>query len=165
MKLSAIATLAAVIAVPVATTLLTPDMAEARGRGNRSELVAQRGDRGNLTTEEREAKRAERAAKMQEALGLSDTQMSEIQAIRERYQPQKQALREEAKALKEGGASREEIKEALGDRKQALREQVKSEIQAILTPEQAQKLEELKEERRGRRGQRRSRRQGNAAVS
>ncbi len=165
MKLRSIAMLAAVIAVPVATTVLMPDMAEARGRGNRSELVAQRGDRGNLTTEERQAKRAERAAKMQEALGLSDSQAAQIQAIRERYQPQKEALREEAKALREGGADREAIKEALGDRKQALRQQVKSEIEAVLTPEQAQKLQELKEQRGGRRGQRQGGRRGNATVS
>ncbi len=165
MKLRSIAMLAAVIAIPVTTTILMPNMAEARGRGNGTEVVAQRGDRGNLTTEEREAKRAERAEKIKEALGLSDTQAEEMKAIRAKYKPQMQALREEAKALKEGGASREEVKEALGDRKQALREQMKSEIEGILTPEQAQKLEEMKGNRRGRRSQRQGRRQGNTTVS
>ena len=155
MKLRSIAILAAAIAIPAASFIALPEVAEARDRSNRAGILAQRGDRGNLTPEQREAKRAERMAKLQEALGLSDSQVEQIKAVRETYKPQMQALREEARTLRDGGASREEVREALGDRKQALREDMESEMQSILTAEQLETWEEMKEQRRGRRqGQR-----------
>ncbi len=139
---------AATLIIPMGASLLTPNLVEARG--NRAQTVAMRGGK-DLTPEQREAKRAERAAKMKEALGLSDAQAADIQDIKESYRPQFEALKERAKALKESGADREAM-QPIREEKRALKDQVKAEIATVLTAEQQAKLEELKAERGERRG-------------
>lgn len=153
---------AATLIIPMGASLLTPNMAEARG--NRAQTVAMRGGK-NLTPEQREAKMAERLAKMQEKLGLSDTQVADIKAIKSSYQSEFQALREKAKALKESGADREAM-QPIREEMKALREKVKGEVGQILTADQKAKLEELKAERGSRRGGgRRGGRGGDRSVS
>lgn len=155
MKLRSLVLLAALI-IPTTSALIMPE-AEARALGNRAsnrgELVAQR---GNLTPEQRQAKRAELAEKMKAELGLSDAQVQQIQAIRAKYRPQQEALQAEAKRLRDGGATREQIQATLGARRTALRNQIKTEVNAILTPEQIKKMEELKTQRQERRQERRA---------
>jgi len=155
---------AATLIIPMGASLLGPNMVEARG-SNR-QVLAQRGGQ-NLTPEQREAKMAERLAKMQEALSLSDGQVAEIKAIKDSYQPQFQALRDRKNALKESGADREAM-QPLRQEMRALRDQVKAEVATVLTPEQQTQLEELKAERgerRGGRGGRRGNRGGDRTVS
>lgn len=147
---------AATLIIPMGASLLSPNLVEARG--NRAQTVAMGGG-ADLTPEQRQAKRAERAAKMQEALGLSDAQAADIQAIKESYKPQFEALGERAKALKESGADREAM-QPIREEMRALRDEVKAEVATVLTAEQQAKLEELKAERGDRRGGRRGGRGG-----
>lgn len=142
---------AATLIVPMAASLTGPTMVEARG--NRAQTVAMRGGK-DLTPEQREAKMAERLAKMQEKLGLSDAQVADIAAIKDSYKPQFEALRERAQALKESGADREAM-QPIREEKRALKDAVKAEIATVLTPDQLTQLEELKAERGERRGGRR----------
>lgn len=107
--------------------------------------------RDPLTPEQVEAKRAQheanragREAHMQVALGLTEQQIAQIAAIREGYEPQKESLRAQKQALRDGGATRAEIKAAMAEEEQALRDQVNWEIRAVLTPEQVQQMEALK---------------------
>lgn len=143
---------AAALIIPMAASLLTPDFAQARSprHGNRAELIAQGGGR-ILTPEQREAKMAEREAKMKAELGLSDQQAAQIQAIRESYKPQFEALRAQGKALKDSGADRTAM-EPIREQMKTLRGQVKAEIGQVLTPEQRAKAEAMKPERGDRRG-------------
>lgn len=69
---------------------------------------------------------AERAQMLKEKLSLSDEQTAKIQAVHERYEPseaQKEALRKNFQAKK-------------------------AEIEAILTPEQLEKLKNLRQDRK-----------------
>lgn len=104
----------------------------------------------NLSPEEREAKMAEKAAKMKEYLNLSDSQAAEIESIRDKYQPQRQALKAEGDALK--GSGDPSGKSTLRQKMMDLRQQIKSEIKAVLTSEQLEKLEAFESERQGRKG-------------
>ena len=119
-----------------------------------TEFQKRRGRWKNLSPEEREAKRSEKAAQMKEKLGLSDAQSSQIEAIREKYRPQKEAIRQEAQELRENN-DREGLK-ALRSKVKELRKDVKAEIKEVLTEEQRQTLQDLKAQRRSRRGARRS---------
>jgi capsule polysaccharide export protein KpsE/RkpR len=169
MKLHSLLLLTAAIVIPTVSSFAMP--AEARGvgqrlQGNRAARVDQtttvaqnanpsekmRGDRGNLTPEQRQAKQAEREAKMKAELGLSDAQAAQMKAVRTKYEPQHKALRAEAEALKAGGATREQIKAALGEKRKALHDQMKAEIKGILTPEQLAKMEAMKGDRGGQGG-------------
>lgn len=169
MKLRSLLLLTAAVVIPAVSALSMS--AEARGVGQRLQgdrtarvaqatLVAQTGtpadnkygDRGNLTPEQRQAREAKREAKMKAELGLSDAQLSQMKAVRAKYEPQHEALRAEAKALKDGGATREQLKAALGTKRQALHDQMKAEMKGILTPEQVAKMEAKMQEMKGDRG-------------
>ncbi len=146
MKLRSFLLLAAAIVIPATGFFVMPGSAEARGMGH--------GDRANATPEQRQAHAAEREAKMKAELGLSDAQVAQMKAVRTKYEPQHKALRAEAEALKAGGATREQMKSALGEKRKALHDQMKAEIKGILTPEQLAKMEAMKGDRgdRGGRG-------------
>jgi Spy/CpxP family protein refolding chaperone len=147
---------AATLLIPMGASLFSPDMASARGmRGNRgtgngTEVIAMRGDK-DLTPEQREAKMAEREAKMKAELGLSDAQAAQIKAIRESHKSEFEALHAKGKALKDSGADREAMK-PIHDEMKALHEKVKGEIAQVLTAEQQAKLETLKKDHGGRGG-------------
>ncbi|MGB7417327.1 MAG: Spy/CpxP family protein refolding chaperone [Thermosynechococcaceae cyanobacterium] len=144
MKIRSMFLIAAAVAIPTVSALsFNPAYAE-RSYGQ-PERVAQRFEK---TPEQREAKRAERAAKFKAELGLSDQQAQDIQAIRESYKPQMKSLWEQAKAMKEKGATREEMK-PLWTQKKELRTKMYTEIKAELTPDQAQKLDTLKAQKKG----------------
>ncbi|MGF1603704.1 MAG: Spy/CpxP family protein refolding chaperone [Thermosynechococcaceae cyanobacterium] len=146
MKIRSMFLVAAAVAIPTISALsFNPAYAE-RAYSQPSERVAQRSEK---TPEQREAKRAEREAKFKTALGLSDQQSQDIQAIRASYKPQMKSLWQQAKAMKEKGASREEMK-PLWTQKQALRTKMYEEIKAELTPEQVQKLDTMKAQMKGR---------------
>jgi Spy/CpxP family protein refolding chaperone len=70
-----------------------------------------------------------RAGMALRSLDLSDEQRQKIRDIIESYQPQREALRQQA---------------------QALRNQMQGDIQAVLTPEQQAKLEEIRKRRQER---------------
>lgn len=69
-----------------------------------------------------------------EKLGLSDEQKTKMKEINAKYKPQQQALNEKIKALKE--------------EKKALGEAQHKEMEAILTPEQAEKFKAMKLKRK-----------------
>lgn len=157
MKLRSTLILAVAVAAPIFTgfALNTNSQASfANESQDKTEFQKRHGRWKDLSPEEREAKRAEKAAKMKQLLGLSDTQASRIESIREKYKPQRDALRQEAEALRESG-DREGMQE-LRSRKKELKQTVKGEIKKVLTPEQIEKLEQHKAQRKGRRGSRRS---------
>lgn len=151
MKFRSSTLLAAAILLPAVGLINLSLSSQAQSNPHRSTVLAQR---SKLSPEEKAAKRQEKAAKFKEALGLSDTQATQIEAIRESYRPQMQAIREEGRTLREGGAS-EEQRQAARAKRREIRQQMYNEIKAELTPEQAQKLEELKAQRKA---QKRSRR-------
>lgn len=93
----------------------------------------------------RDGKRGDRLEKMTETLGLSDTQVTQMKAIHEKYRSQKEALRE-----KNEGNDRSAIKEEM----KAIREAQRSEMKAVLTTEQLAKFEEMKAARKEKRGKR-----------
>ena len=145
MKLRSSFLLAIAIAAPLMTGLslhLNTQPSWADDGASQTEMRGRRGQWKNLSPEEREAKRAEKAAKFKQALGLSDRQSSQIEAIREKYEPQRQALHDEFRTMKESGNS--DGREALHLKKQALHEQMRDEIKAVLTPEQQEKLATFK---------------------
>lgn len=146
MKIRSLSLLAAVLIIPAASTVIEFNSAYAQRSSNRLEQSEIMAKRPKLSPEQREAKRAKREAKFKEALELSDEQAQNIKAIRESYKPQKQRLRQEARALKEKGATREERK-PIWTQKKALRMEMYEEIKAELTPQQVQKLEEMKAQR------------------
>ena len=157
MKLRSTLILAVAVAAPIFTgfALNTNSQASfANESQDKTEFQKRPGRWKDLSPEEREAKRAEKAAKMKQLLGLSDTQASRIESIREQYKPQRDALRQEAEALRESG-DREGMQELRG-RKKELKQTVKGEIKKVLTPEQIEKLEQHKAQRKGRRGSKRS---------
>ncbi|MDA0378696.1 MAG: hypothetical protein O2899_04315 [Bacteroidetes bacterium] len=80
-----------------------------------------------------------------EQLGLSDAQKEAIQAIRESFKPQIEAILSQRETL-----TRAEIKEQLD----ALHETIKAEVEGVLTDEQKAQLEELKAEAELRRAER-----------
>ena len=89
---------------------------------------------------------ADKAAKRQEvtqALGLSETQATQMQAIHEAAQASHQALREQGRESGDREAVRTEM--------EALRADTDAKVQNVLTPEQYTKLQELRPER-GERG-------------
>ncbi|WP_299416065.1 Spy/CpxP family protein refolding chaperone [Acaryochloris sp. IP29b_bin.148] len=145
MKFRSSTLVAAAILLPTVGLISLNLSSQAQSNPNQSTVLAQRSQR---SPEEKAAKRQEKAAKFKEALGLSETQATQIEAIRESYRPQKEALREEGRALREGDASEEE-RQALRAKRQELRQQMYNDIKAELTPEQVQKLEELKAQRKG----------------
>lgn len=151
MKFRSSTLLAAAILLPAVGLINLSLSSQAQPNPNRSTVLAQR---SKLSPEEKAAKRQEKAAKFKEALGLSDTQATQIAAIRESYRPQMQAIREEGRTLREGGASEEQLQAARAKRRE-IRQQMYNEIKAELTPEQAQKLEELKAQRKAQKRNRR----------
>ncbi len=156
MKIRSMFLLATVVALPVVSAVsFNPAYAE-RSSSQQFERIAQR---PQLTPEQREAKHAERAAKFKAALGLSDQQAQAIKAIHESYKPQMQSLRQQAKTMRENGATREEM-QSLRTQKKALRSKIHEEIKAELTPDQIQKFDELKAQRKGRRHRNRKGTQG-----
>ncbi len=158
MKRLSIALLAAVTLMPLGSLVLNVDAAQARGvrrnntiaaantTGARPQKLAQRGD-SNLTPEQRAAKQAEReakmTAKMKETLGLSDAQVSQIEGIRASFKPQFESLRTEAKALKDSGATKEQM-QPIRDKMKALHEQMQASIKGVLSADQVQKLDAMK---------------------
>ena len=147
MKLRSTILIAFAVVAPLMTglTLHQGSQASFANEFEGTEFSRRRGQR--LSPEEREAKRAEKLAKLQEFLELSDTQVSQIEAIREQYQPQREALKAEAMSLRENG-DREGLRELRGQFR-SLRQEMKDEISEILTDEQRQKFETLKAQRRG----------------
>lgn len=91
-----------------------------------------------------------------EQLGLSDEQKEAIEAIREAYKPQIEAILEQRDAL-----TRAEIKEQLD----ALREQIQAEVEGVLTDEQKAQLEELKAEAEARRAEREAEMEANREAA
>lgn len=75
-----------------------------------------------------------------EGLDLTDEQQTEIEAIRESFQPRLEELRE---ALREGSVSREEAREQM----EAIRAEMEAAIAEVLTDDQLAVLEEWKAER------------------
>lgn len=158
---------AAALMLPLGAVLLSPDGVTARPvAGDRSPVLAQR--RGqDLTPEQWQAKMAEREAKIKAELGLSDAQAAQIKAIRESYKPQMDALRTQARALKDSGADRQ-ARQPIREQMKALHDQVKAEIETVLTPEQQAKFAELREQRghgKGGHGQGRRGGRGQGGVS
>lgn len=143
--------LIAAILLPVVGLVNMGQPSQAQSDQNPSMVLAQR---QKLSPEERAAKREQRAAQFKQALGLTDTQVTQIKSIRDSYRPKIKTLRQEAKALREGGATQDQI-QALRQQGKELRQQMYTDIKAELTPEQAQKLDELKAQRKA---QKRSRR-------
>lgn len=147
MKFRSFSLLVAAVLLPVVGLVDLGQPSQAQPNPSQSTLLAQR---SKLSPEERAAKRKQRAAQFKQTLGLTDEQVTQIKAIRKSYRPQLKTLRQEAKTLRESGASKDQI-QAIRKRKKALREQMYNDIKAELTPDQAQKLEELKAQRRERR--------------
>lgn len=134
--------------IPMGLLLVAPEVSIARNvRGDRGPSLLARGDK-NLSPEQREAKKAERAAKLQTALGLSDAQASQVAAIHAAYQPRFEALHTQAKALRDSGADRTAM-QPIREQMQTLRAQLQGEIKAVLTPAQQAQFETLKNQRRG----------------
>jgi len=82
---------------------------------------------------------------------LTDEQKEAMQAVREQYRPQLQALREQVQA-------ETLTREAAREQGKALREAMKVDIQAILTDEQKATLEAAREERKANRAERKEQR-------
>jgi Spy/CpxP family protein refolding chaperone len=126
-----------------------------------STAFAQRGGGG-----QRGEKMKERGAKIAEHLDLTSAQKDQIkalrQAFRETHASELQALKDLRQQMKEARQAKdreqaEQIREQMKTKMQALkadREQLHSRIQAVLTPEQQQKLAELKAKRTEHRGKR-----------
>jgi Spy/CpxP family protein refolding chaperone len=86
-------------------------------------------------------------------LNLTDAQKTQIQAIHQKYQPQYQALRDRAKPFKEGARAARQKGDTAAFRTnmqqaaqvmqsgQSIRTQERSEIRAILTPDQQAKFD------------------------
>ncbi|USR90642.1 Spy/CpxP family protein refolding chaperone [Phormidium yuhuli AB48] len=102
-----------------------------------------------------------------ERLDLTSDQMNSIQAIRDRYQPQLETLRERMKQQRDtmhtvmgSNASSEDIRQQrqqmmqLRDEMSELRFNSMMEIREVLTEEQRAQVREWMEERRGQRGER-----------
>lgn len=87
-----------------------------------------------LSDENPEAKKAAMKEKLVEELNLTAEQQEEWEDINQKYKPEYQALKEEAKA------SRERDK----DKYKAVRQEHDAEIEEILTPEQIEKWNEMK---------------------
>jgi Spy/CpxP family protein refolding chaperone len=75
----------------------------------------------------------QRMEQMQADLGLTDAQVAQIKAIRERYRPERKAMREA------------ELKDpALEARRKQMREEEQAAVKAVLTPDQQVRFEELR---------------------
>ncbi len=120
-------------------------------------LMAQ-GEKNDSRPEHRhEAKSSEernedRVARLKEELNLNDEQSEKLQAVQLKYADERKEVFEAAKAERD----------AHRDKMEALNEQQRVEMKALLTEEQAAKLDQLHEERTQRKGDRsqRDRRRG-----
>ena len=102
-----------------------------------------------------------RIERMKQHLGLTDDQVKKMQDLREKYQPQKQALREKMRDTRKQlrdvmhaeQLDQREVKilaNKIGDLKAEkimLHAKKRSEMNAILTPEQRQKMRDWKQKR------------------
>ena len=107
---------------------------------------------------------AARLARMTKKLGLNDTQVKQIKAIKAKYAPQKTALRTKMKdtfvqlrkamhADKIDSAQVEQLAQAAGNlkaKKFVLRAKMRSEVYSILTTEQRAKKKAMRKGRYGR---------------
>jgi len=108
----------------------------------------------NVDAQPSEADVKAKRQEITEALGLSETQAAEMQAIHEATRTAHEALREQGRESGERGAIKAEM--------EGLRADTDARVQNILTPEQYNQLQELRPERgeRGGRGQGAGRGQG-----
>lgn len=143
--------LIAAVLLPVIGLVGMGQPSQAQPGQHSSTVLAQR---QKLSPEERAAKREKRAAQFKQTLGLTDTQVTQIKSIRDSYRPKIKTLRQEAKTLREGGATQDQL-QTLRQQRKELRKQMYNDIKAELTPEQAQKLEELKAQRKAQKRNRR----------
>ncbi|MBT3344403.1 MAG: hypothetical protein HN712_23345 [Gemmatimonadetes bacterium] len=113
-----------------------------RGRGRGPRQGARLDGHGQADPEKMEARRAERREAVAQALGLTEEQQGQMDQIRQDHRAAMDALRAS------GDVDREDV--------QALRTQQRTDLDAILTPEQLATLAQLHEQRpaRGRRGPR-----------
>ncbi|MDJ0616963.1 MAG: Spy/CpxP family protein refolding chaperone [Calothrix sp. MO_192.B10] len=110
----------------------------------------------------------QRLERMQQALGLDDNQVKEIQSIHNQAKKDTQSLRQEMKVAKQemrqlmgsNTATDEELRQQY-DKIQGIRQQLslkrfekKLAVRKVLTPEQRAKMAELKQQRRQRWGRR-----------
>lgn len=101
-----------------------------------STVMAQKGtEKQKLTPEQKSEKIAQ---KMTEELGLNEQQKVSVKALALEHIKEKQALREEMKVLK--------------NKMKASRAAHQSKLKAILTTEQAEKLEQLMAEKKNKKG-------------
>ncbi|WP_299489457.1 Spy/CpxP family protein refolding chaperone [Acaryochloris sp. IP29b_bin.137] len=147
MKFRSSSLLVTAILLPVVGWIAMGQASQAQINPNQPTVLAQR---RKLSPEEKAARREKRAAQFKQTLGLTDDQVTQIKAIRQSYRPKLKTSRQEAKALRERGASKDQL-QAIRKQRQELRQQMYNEIKAELTPEQAQKLEKLKAKQRDRR--------------
>ena len=113
-------------------------------------------------------------------LNLTDAQKAQIKAIRQKYQPQNQALRDRAKPFKDAARTARQRGDTAAFRSnmeqarqviqsgQSIRTQEHSEIRAILTPDQQAKFDARQKaasERRAKGGKKGWGRKGNLAPS
>lgn len=122
----------------------------------------------NMTTEQREAKMKKRFERMAKKLELTDTQVSQAQAIFAQNKPARQQLHKQAKTLREqlktqrqNNAADANI-DATHDQLYAIKTQMRQlrraerrQLEAILTPEQRAKSKEIMEKRMQRHGKHR----------
>lgn len=118
--------------------------------------------------EENKPRRRQRSQQFQQQLNLSDEQMQQLSAIREKYRPQMERLKQQMQAkgqelsrMMQGNASENDLRrkhqEIINLRQQMgnIRFESMLEMRNILTPEQRQKLAQLLEQRRQRIGRNR----------
>jgi Spy/CpxP family protein refolding chaperone len=103
--------------------------------------------------EKRGEKMREHRDKMAKELGLTDDQKSQMKTIH-------QDARKQAQAIKNDSSLSADQKKA---KMKELHEQTMAKSEAILTPEQKQKMEQLKAEHKGKRGHRHHRQNGQSA--
>lgn len=149
-------TIARVCAVTLALLVIGGGMAEARPRGNwegQGTRVAQRGGRGQGGPN----------GGLMQQLNLSEQQQQQIQAIRERYQPQLEQGREAMKQAHEqfrnlmtGNANESQVRaqhqqiQQLAQQMGSLRFESMMEIRNVLDESQRQQFAEMMDERRDR---------------
>ena len=105
--------------------------------GTRTERRGQKGERGQKATPQ------QRVERMARALNLSDNQKSRIVAILQDAKNQMQSQR----------GNKNLTREQKQERRRAMREQTKNRINAVLTPQQRDKMAQMQERRRQRREQ------------
>ncbi|NQV72626.1 hypothetical protein HQ496_05845 [bacterium] len=89
-------------------------------------------------------------------LGLTEDQLAQIEAIREAYKPEIEAILAQRETL-----SREEIKAAVD----AIREAVRAEVEAVLTDDQKQQLADFQAEAEARRAEHQAAQEANREAS